>query len=78
MYQELVQLLATKSLQLVHCAYECPRIMDNVEVDYHDEYDTICVEPAVGIDWYVAGYCISTFDKKWDFSFEKKKKSIFW
>ena len=73
-YQELVQMLSTKSLQLVHCAYECPRIMDDVKVDYRDEYDTICVEPAVGIDWYVTGYCISTFDKKWGLFIREKEE----
>ena len=39
-YQELVQQLASESLQLVHCAYECPSIMDSVKVDY-SERDTI-------------------------------------
>ena len=63
-YQELVQLLASKSLQLVHCAYECPSIMDSVKVDY-SERDTIDVEPVVGLDWYVTGYCISHFDERW-------------
>ena len=35
-YQELVQLLASEHLQLVHCAYECPSIMDSVKVDYSE------------------------------------------
>ena len=63
-YQELVQLLASKRLQLVHCAYECPNIMDSVKVDY-SKHDTIIVEPVVGFDWYVTGYCISHFDERW-------------
>ena len=35
-YQELSSncLHANNSLQLVHCAYECPSIMDSVKVDY--------------------------------------------
>ena len=40
-YQELVQQLASiqyTSLQLVHCAYECPSIMDSVKVDYSKRY----------------------------------------
>ena len=63
-YQELVQLLASESLQLVHCAYECPSIMDSVKVDY-SKRDTIDVEPVVGFDWYATGYCISHFDERW-------------
>ena len=62
-YQELVQLLAINQydgLNLVHCAYECPSIMDSVNVD-----DTIDVEPVVGFDWYATGYCISHFDERW-------------
>ena len=68
-YQELVQQLANNQLyniglQLVHCAYECPSIMDSVKVDY-SEHDTVYVEPWVGFDWYVTGYCISHFDERW-------------
>ena len=63
-YQELVQLLVSEDLQLVHCAYECPSIMDSVKVDY-SESDTIDVEPVVGFDWYATGYCISHFDERW-------------
>ena len=63
-YQELVQLLASESLQLVHCAYECPSIMDSVNVDY-SECDTIDVKPEVGFDWYATGYCISHIDERW-------------
>ena len=60
-YQELVQLLASERLQLVHCAYECPCIMDSVKVDYN----TIDVTPVVDFDWYATGYCISHFDERW-------------
>ena len=63
-YQELVQELAYQRLQLVHCAYECPSIMDSVKVDY-SERDTINVRPVVGFDWYATGYCISHFDERW-------------
>ena len=34
-------------LQLVHCAYECPSIMDSVKVDY-SKRDTIDVKPDSG------------------------------
>ena len=66
-YQELVQLLAFEDLQLVHCAYECPSIMDSVKVDYgyYSKYDTIDVTPVVGFDRYATGYCISHFDERW-------------
>ena len=67
-YQELVQLLASNKysgLQLVHCAYECPSIMDSVKVDYDAEDDIIDVAPRGGFDWYVTGYCISHFDERW-------------
>ena len=63
-YQELVQLLASEPLQLVHCAYECPSIMDSVKVDY-SKRDTINVDPVVGFDWFATGYCISHFDERW-------------
>ena len=63
-YQELVQLLASEGLQLVHCTYECPSIMDSVKVDY-SKCDTINVKPVVGFDWYATGYCISHFDERW-------------
>ena len=63
-YQELVQLLASERLQLVHCAYECPSIMDSVKVDY-SKRGTIDVRPEVGFDWYATGYCISRFDERW-------------
>ena len=66
-YQELLQLLASKRLQLVHCAYECPSIMDSVKVDY-SERDIIAIDPVVGFDWYATGYCISRFDERWGIS----------
>ena len=52
-YQKLVQQLASKSLQLVHCSHECPSIMDSVKVDY-SKRDTIYVTPVVGFDWYAS------------------------
>ena len=65
-YQELVQLLASEDLKLVHCAYECPSIMDSVNVDYSKRTrDTIHVRPVVGFDLYATGYCISHFDERW-------------
>ena len=57
-YQKLVQQLASKSLQLVHCSYECPSIMDSVKVDY-SKRDTIYVTPVVGFDWYATGFTIA-------------------
>ena len=68
-YQELVQELGDNQLfniglQLVHCAYECPSIMDSVKVDY-SERDTVYIQPWVGFDLYVTGYCISHFDEGW-------------
>ena len=66
-YQELVQELSSNQydgLQLVHCAYEYPSIMDSVKVDY-SERDTIEILPRVGFDWYATGYCISHFDEQW-------------
>ena len=51
---------------LVHCVYECPSIMDSVELDYSKYEDgAIVVAPRVGFDWYVTGYCISHFDVRW-------------
>ena len=66
-YQELVQLLASEDLKLVHCAYECPSIMDSVNLDY-SKRDTIYVRPVVGFDLYATGYCISHFDERWGLS----------
>ena len=65
-YQELVQQLATESLQLVHCAYECPSILDSVKVDYSERSrDIIYVDLHSGYDWYTTGYCISRFRERW-------------
>ena len=66
-YQELVQELFSNprnGLQLIHCAYEYPSIMDSVKVDY-SKHDTIKILPRVDFDWYVTGYCISHFDEQW-------------
>ena len=52
-----------RALQLVHCAYECPSVMQRLQVPKNEE--PIVVLPEVGIDWYAMGYCISHFDKKW-------------
>ena len=60
-YQELVQLLASEDLQLVHCAYECSSIMDSVK----STHNIIEFRPVVGFDWYATGYCISHFDERW-------------
>ena len=67
LYQELVQVLGSGSANdLVHCVYECPSIMDSVELDYSKyKYSAIVVTPSVGFDWYVTGYCISHFDVRW-------------
>ena len=53
------------ALLLVHCAYECPSIMDKLKVLYSKENPFTVVEPVVGTDWYAMGYCISHFDEKW-------------
>ena len=68
-YQELVQVFSSNrnGLQLVHCAYEYPSIMDSVKVDY-SKHDTIKILPRVDFDWYVTGYCISHFDEQWGLS----------
>ena len=78
-YQEMVQRLAIKidlnSQQLVHCAYECPSIMDSVKVDY-SECDTVQVMPIVGFDWYATGYCISHFDERWQLDIHDYKMGM--
>ena len=63
--QFLCQTCFDRSLQLVHCAYECPSIMPKLNVAYSEENTFIVVEPEVGIDWYAMGYCISHFDERW-------------
>ena len=55
----------SQTLQLVHCAYECPSIMHGLKVEYSEKNAFIVVEPEVGIDWYAMGYCISHFDERW-------------
>ena len=57
----------SRALQLVHCAYECPSIMDRLKVSYGEEKECafIVVEPEVGTDWYAMGHCISHFDQRW-------------
>ena len=74
-YQELVQVLASERLQLVHCAYECPSIMNGVKMDY-SKRDTLNVIPVVGYDWYATGYCISHFDERWGLSIVDRKMGI--
>ena len=70
-YRQLVEYLSNNRVKgaiLVHCAYECPEIMDVVKGTMGcSKYanDKICIAPAVGFDWYAAGYCISHFDRRW-------------
>ena len=72
-YQELVEqltsnifsVLTTHPIQLVHCAYECPSIMECIKVEYSAKNNVINVSPAVGLDWYETGFCISHFDERW-------------
>ena len=44
---------------LLHCVYECPSIMQNVNGKNLDSSSYL--EPVVGFDWYVTGYCIGHF-----------------
>ena len=53
-------------LLLVHCVYECPSIMQGVSVK--NIVGISYVEPVVGFDWYVTGYCISHFNVAWNLS----------
>ena len=55
----------SRALQLVHCAYECPSIVNDLKVEYSENNAFIVVEPEEGIDWYAMGYCISHFDERW-------------
>ena len=79
-YQELVKELASNqytSLHLVHCAYECPSIMDSVKAErnsYSDEVDRSIAVPLVDFDWYIMGYCISHFDIRWQLSLNNKSE----
>ena len=67
----------SRSLRLVHCAYECPSIVDyikNIKAD-----SSVEVEPVVGLDWYATGYCISHFNHKWSLKIQGvflKKENI--
>ena len=74
LYQKLVKQLSSSyayANSLVHCVYECPSIMDCVELDYSKyEHGAMVVEPWEGFDWYVTGYCISHFDVRWGLSVE--------
>ena len=54
-----------QALQLVHCAYECSRIMHDLKVEYSEKDEFIVVEPEVGIDWYATGHCIGHFKEWW-------------
>ena len=80
-YQELVKFLIIHcldeimSLQLIHCAYECPNIMDSVKVDY-SKHDRIHVEPVGDFDWYAMGYCISHFDERWGLTIRRRVEEI--
>ena len=70
LYHNLVRIISTTSqhsLLLVHCAYECPSIMQEVKMGYSSDH-VLLVEPVVGFDWYVMGYCISHFDVRWGLS----------
>ena len=83
-YQELVEELASNdytSLHLVHCAYECPSIMDSVKEErnsYSDEDDRLVngsvADPLVDFDWYILGYCISHFDIRWQLRLNNKSE----
>ena len=57
-----------RSIQLVHCAYECPGIMNLVKTIVGcSEYARakVHIVPEVGFDWYATGYCISHFGRRW-------------
>ena len=67
LYHDLVRIISNtkqNSLLLVHYAYECPSIMQDVRMGCSSD-DVILVEPVVDCDWYVTGYCIRHFDLKW-------------
>ena len=55
----------SQALQLVHCAYECPSIMPNLNKKYSEKNAFIVVEPEVGIDWYAMGHSIRHFHGRW-------------
>ena len=60
--QQIVDIMRYSSLQLVHCAYECPSIMDSVMVKEINS-ERIEVQPVMGLDWYATGYCIGHFNR---------------
>ena len=64
LHLELIQQLGSNlhAFQFVHCAYECPSIMHSVKFSKNDVLE---VTPLVSFDWYVTGYCISHFDRRW-------------
>ena len=70
-YRKLVMLLGycKKPMELIHCAYECPSIIDEVKMSDDSEPLSKYVEPFSNFDWYVTGYCINHFDKSWLLSF---------
>ena len=55
-------------LLLVHCVYECPSIIQSV--NDKNIVGSCYVEPVVGFDWCVTGYCISHFNVEWGLSIE--------
>ena len=65
LHLELIRQLGSNlhAFQLVHCAYECPSIMHSVKCS---KDDVLHVKPLVSFDWYVTGYCISRFYKRWE------------
>ena len=66
----------SQALQLVHCAYECPSIMQDLKSQYKGNAD-IVVEPEVRIDWYATGYCICKFEGRWGLHAKRlREKSI--
>ena len=54
-------------LLLVHCVYECPSMQS---VNDRNLVDSSYLEPIVGFDWYVTGYCISHCNVDWGLSTE--------
>ena len=51
--------------------HECPSIMQSVK-DKNNGY----LEPVVGFDWYVTGYCISHFNVEQGLSAEDADENI--
>ena len=64
-------------LQLVHCCYECPSIMNSMKENFYlDMNKKIAVHTKVGFDWYVTGYCIGHFDENWSLYIDEKGLEI--